>query len=179
MSQLCSSVFSPRFFSPGLLFHIQDGDLAIGQSMAIVRYCAQTAGLCGEGKDWITSEMMLEEHNDIFDCYVAAKYRHASPDSQAAWDHCVKEAVPKHLAVLEAKITASGFFGSKLCAGDLAICSNINFGLDNGLDLTPFPKLSALYAKVCSGDGVCAAYVASAPGPYFKRPAAPESTKSV
>jgi hypothetical protein len=68
--------------------------------MAIARYCAKIAGLEGEGNDWVTSEMMLEEHNDIFDLFVAAKYRHAKPDSDEAWDKCVKEDVPKHLAML-------------------------------------------------------------------------------
>jgi len=143
--------------------------VTIAQSGAITRYCAKLAKLDGEGSDWNTSEMMIEQHNDMFDCFVAAKYKHASPDSDAAWDHCVKVDLPKHLAVLEAKITASGFFGSKLCAGDIAICSTMNFGLDNGLDLTPFPKLASLYQGVCGPQGVCAAYMAGAPPPYFRR----------
>jgi glutathione S-transferase len=138
--------------------------------MAIARYCAKITGLDGEGNDWATSEMMLEEHNDIFDLFNAAKYRHAQPDSQEAWDKCVKVDVPKHLAMLETKITESGFFGSKMCAGDIAICSVINFGLDSGLDLAPFPKIGALYASVCLGSGPVAAYIAEATPPYFKRP---------
>ena len=75
--------------------------------------------------------------------------------------------------MLEGKITESGFFGSKMCAGDVAITSVINFGLDNDLDLAPFPKLQAMYAAICLGEGPCAAYIASAPGPYFKRPVPP------
>ena len=115
------------------------------------------------------SQMMLEEHNDIFDAFVAAKYRHVNPDSEEAWNKCIREDVPKHLAVLESKISASGFFGSKLCAGDIAICSNINFGLDNGLDMKPFPKLASLYKTVCGPQGACAEYMANAPPPYFRR----------
>jgi hypothetical protein len=138
--------------------------------MAVTRYAAKLAKLEGEGADWATSEMMLEEQNDIWDQFAAAKHRHASPDSQEAWDKCVKEDLPKHFAMLEGKVTASGFFGSKMCAGDIAICSMINFGLDNGLDLGPFPKLQGMYDALCKGQGPCAAYIAAAPPPYFKRP---------
>jgi glutathione S-transferase len=138
--------------------------------MAVVRYCAKLGGLEGEGADWVTSEMMLEESKDIFNHLVAAKYRHPKPDSEEAWDKCAKEDFPKHLAVLESKVTDSGFFGSKLCTGDVAICAAINMGMDVGLDLTPFPKLAAMYAGLCTGEGACASYIASAPAPYFKRP---------
>ena len=115
---------------------------------------------------------MLEEHNDIFDAFIAAKYRHANPDSDEAWNKCIQEDLPKHLAVLEGKITSSGFFGSKLCAGDIAICSNINFGLDNGLDMKPFPKLAGLYKAVCGPQGACDGYMKTPPLPHFKRPSA-------
>ena len=147
--------------------------MTVAQSMAVTRYAAKLAKLEGEDADWNASEMMLEEHNDIFEQFVAAKYRHAKPDSHEAWDKCVKEDVPKHLAMLEGKVTASGFFGSKMCAGDIAICSMINFGLDNGLDMGSFPKLQAMYDAVCKGEGPCAAYIAKAPPPHFKRPEAP------
>jgi len=161
-----------KAFAPfGQLPVLKHGDATLGQSMAITRYCARLAGLEGEGSDRAISEMMLEEHNDIFNCLISAKYKHAAPDSQEAWDKCVKEDMPKHLTMLEGKVTESGFFGSKMCAGDVAICSAINCGLDNGLDLAAFPKLSALYASVCAGEGPCAAYIATAPAPYFKRPA--------
>lgn len=113
--------------------------------------------------------MMLEEHNDLFDFFIAAKYRHEKPDSDEAWDKCVKEDLPKHFTLLESKIKESGFFGSKLCAGDIAICNVINFGFDNGLDLTPFPKLAQLYETVCGKQGICAAYMAGAQPPYFRR----------
>jgi len=144
--------------------------MMVGQSMAIVRYCAQAAGLSGEGKNWVISEMMLEEHNDVMDCFVQAKYKHAQPDSKEAWDTCLNEALPKHFAMLESKVSASGFFGSKLCAGDIAICSAVDFAADNDFDMKPYPKLKALYESVCRGEGVCAPYFASPPKVHFKRP---------
>jgi glutathione S-transferase len=139
--------------------------------MAIARYCAKLANLEGSGADWSTSEMMMEESCDLFDLFTAAKYRHASPDSEEAWDKCVKEDFPKHLIMLEPKVTATGFFGTRMCAGDIAICGAINLALDNGLDLTVFPKLAAMYSSICTGKGVLASYIANSPAPYFKRPA--------
>ena len=141
--------------------------------MAVARYCAKLAKLEGEGADWATSQMMIEEYNSIFEVFVGAKHGGEAPDTHANWEKAMKEELPKHLAMLESKITESGFFGSKMCAGDVAIASVINFGLDNDLDLAPFPKLQAMYAAICLGEGPCASYIASAPGPYFKRPAAP------
>ena len=141
--------------------------------MAIARYCAKLAKLEGEGADWATSQMMMEESNDISNLYVAAKYRGEAPDTHANWEKAIKEDVPKHLTALEGKITESGFFGSKMCAGDIAIASAINVGCDNGLDLAPFPKLQAMYAAICLGEGPCASYIANSPAPYFKRPVAP------
>mmetsp|Transcript_19030 Transcript_19030/g.32285 ORF Transcript_19030/g.32285 Transcript_19030/m.32285 type:complete len:219 (-) Transcript_19030:166-822(-) len=157
-----------KSFAPfGQLPVLKDGEVTIGQSMAVAHYCARLAKLEGEGADWATSEMMIEEHNDIFALFGKAK----GLNSAEGWDACVKEDIPKHLAMLEGKITASGFFGSTLCAGDVAICNVINFAMDiGGLDMAPFPKLSALYASLCAGEGACASYIAEAPPPYFKRP---------
>ena len=151
----------------------QDGEITLGQSMAIAHSCAKLAKLEGEGADWAISEMMMAESNDIYEVFMGAKHRGEAPDSEANWEKAMTEELPKHLAMLEGKITESGFFGSKMCAGDVAIASVINFGLDNDLDLAPFPKLQAMYAAICLGEGPCASYIASAPGPYFKRPTPP------
>ena len=59
--------------------------------MAIARYCAKLAKLEGEGADWATSQMMMEESNDISNLYVAAKYRGEAPDTHANWEKVMKE----------------------------------------------------------------------------------------
>ena len=156
----------------GQLPFLTHGETNVAQSMAITRYCSKLAGLEGTDKDWTTSEIMLEEQNDLFDLFVAAKYRHAEPDSIAAWVECMEVKLPAQFATLEGLVSESGFFGSKMCAGDIGIASMMNFALDHAFDFSPYPKLSALHGAVCALPGIAKHLKTDAPSVYFTPPPA-------
>jgi len=149
----------------GQLPVLKDGDLTIGQSMAIARYIAHKGGLQGEGKDFAVSEMMIEEQNDLYNALAKAMY--APSDKPAAWKNALEVEIPKHFALIE-KLLHGEHFGSKLTAGDVAIWSILNIILDlNAHALDAFPKLKAFYEKLSHHAGV-ASYLKNAPPTYFK-----------
>jgi len=149
----------------GQLPFLEDGDIKVGQSMAIARYISRKAGLEGEGADFAISEMLIEEHNDLFTSLSKAQY-HPS-DKPGTWKTVLNEDIPKQFALLE-KLLHGDHFGSKLTAGDVAIWSVINIILDlNPKALDNFHKLKAFYEHLSKNPGV-ANYLKNAPPAYFK-----------
>lgn len=134
----------------GQLPYLEDGDVKMGQSMAIARYLAKKAGLQGDNdKDFAMSEQLIEESNDIYTVLARAKY---SPDDKTeAWNNALQVTIPQHFAQLE-NLLHGDYFGSKLLVGDLAVYSIINIILDldsHVLDKTP--RLKAFYERM-NGD---------------------------
>ena len=67
----------------GQLPYLEDGDVKIAQSNAILRYLAKKGGLSGNTEAaFATSEMLIEEANDLFNMMVKAHY---AADKATAW----------------------------------------------------------------------------------------------
>jgi len=151
----------------GQLPFLVDGDLHIGQSLAIARYIARKGHLQGDNDaDFAISEMLIEESNDIFGALLKANS--AQADKEAAWTKVLGTEVQAHLTNLD-KLLKGDHFGSKLTAGDVAIFSIFNIILDLDPHLFDhFPRLKAFYDRVAAIPAVDRYLKLNIP-PYLKR----------
>eukprot|EP01101_Sappina_pedata_P007756 TRINITY_DN4157_c0_g1_i1.p2 TRINITY_DN4157_c0_g1~~TRINITY_DN4157_c0_g1_i1.p2 ORF type:complete len:217 (-),score=98.47 TRINITY_DN4157_c0_g1_i1:100-693(-) len=130
---------------------LEDGDIFVGQSMAIARYVSRKGGLEGEGKDFAISEMLIEEQTDITNLMVNV-FR--AEDKKEQWKKYLENDLPKHYGNLE-KLLSGDFFGSKLTAGDLAIWSVSHLIFEVNPELfDQFPKFKAHFDRIGQLPGV-------------------------
>jgi len=152
----------------GQLPFIVDGDLKIGQSMAISRYLARKGNLLGESDDeFAASEQFVEEQNDLYNILAGAQY--APGDKAAAWKKAEEVQLPAHLERLEKLLGDKDYFSGKVLLGDLAIFSVFNLIRDvfpNVLD--NYPKLKAFYDRLASQPNVVK-FLETSNQVYFKK----------
>ena len=161
--------FSPKSHV-GQLPVMQDGDVTIGQSGAILRYLVKKFGICADITlpDYAVSEQLIDQAADIHSLLTKAHY---SPDRTAAMDAVFADGSGLHkvLAAFEALATDAGFFGSKPTPGDLAFAASLDMIRRLEAEaLAKYAKLSALHKAATANEAV-AAVNASTPYPYFKR----------
>jgi len=149
----------------GQLPYLIDGNVKIGQSLAIARYVSRKGGLQGDtDADFAISEQLLEEHGDIYNVLAKAQYADNKPE---AWKNAWETSIPNHLGFLE-KILNGDHFGSKLTAGDVAVFSILNTIIDLKPEiLKNYPKLQAHYTRFATNP-LLAKYLGSGIGIYFK-----------
>eukprot|EP01123_Difflugia_compressa_P009440 TRINITY_DN313_c0_g1_i1.p1 TRINITY_DN313_c0_g1~~TRINITY_DN313_c0_g1_i1.p1 ORF type:complete len:213 (-),score=45.31 TRINITY_DN313_c0_g1_i1:153-752(-) len=149
----------------GQLPTLADGDILLGQSLAIARYLARKAHLLGEtDREFAVSEMMVQQYDDFYNQLAKAQY--TQPRSEAMKNALTN--VTKGLQVTEKHLTGATFTG-KILLGDLAIFTILDIIVK---DLKPdifdsLPKLKAFYDHVAADEGV-KGYLAVPLSPYFK-----------
>lgn len=133
----------------GQVPYLVDGDVKFAQSGAIMRYVARKAGLLGESDaDVAMSEMLIEEHQDVYMMLARALYAPEGKDEGFAKVFAEGGPIRTHLGYLE-KLIKGTTFCSKALAGDYAIAA----ALDMVVHLEPtilsgFPKLAAFLAMM-------------------------------
>jgi len=149
---------------------LEDGDIKIGQSTAMVNYLARKFGL-DDGlslSDYATSQEMIQQAADVHSMLAGAKY---SADVPAAMDALFAAGgkVDKLLAVFEQYVSASGFFGSVATPGDTVFAAALNLLTRLQADcLVKFPKIAAFNDTFQANEGVKAVNAAN-PNAYFTR----------
>jgi glutathione S-transferase len=157
----------------GQLPHLSDGDISIGQSIAILNYLSRKFGLYASATDadFAMSEQLIQETADLHSMLGKAHY---GADRTAAMDALLgpEGGIAKHLTALEGLVKEHGWFTpTGALPGDLALAASldmIDFLDTSVLDASKYPKLRALLEKVRANEGV-KAYYATVPYPYFKR----------
>ena len=147
----------------GQLPFMEDGDVKLAQSHAILRYCARKAGLSGDtDAEFALSEMLIEESADLFTMMGKANYAEDKP--KAYTDLFAPEGpMAKHMQCLEKLLPggASPFFkaGDKRLAGGVAIAATLDIAValePTLLDATPKLKafFDAMMASPAFGNGL-------------------------
>lgn len=147
----------------GQLPFMEDGEIKIAQSNAILRYCARKAGLAGDSdSEFALSEMLIEEHADIYTMIAKAQY--AEDKAKAYTELFAPEGgMAKHLRYLENLLPGgdSPFFkaGEKRLAGGIAIGAILDIVVTlepTMLDATPKVKafFEAMMATPAFGNGL-------------------------
>eukprot|EP01121_Diplochlamys_sp_Union-15-3_P003312 TRINITY_DN13166_c0_g1_i1.p1 TRINITY_DN13166_c0_g1~~TRINITY_DN13166_c0_g1_i1.p1 ORF type:complete len:206 (+),score=31.44 TRINITY_DN13166_c0_g1_i1:22-618(+) len=151
----------------GQLPLLVDGDLRLGQSLAIARYIGRKAHLLGDtDTEFGISEMLVQQYDDLYN--ILAKAQYSQPRSEAMKVAIVN--IQKSLELTQNLLKGDTFTG-KLLLGDLAIFGMLDlFVKDIKPDiLDSFPKLKAFYERVAADDAV-KGYLALPMGGYFKTP---------
>ena len=144
---------APKASAPfGQLPLLKDGDLTLGQSMAIVRYLARKGGVDSDNGDLRSagiSEMITEEAADLFSGLAKSKY---GADPLADYTKFFKETLPAQYQYLENLLHADFFSGAKALQGDAALYAALYLIRRCSAEhadaaLAGFPKLSAWIAR--------------------------------
>jgi glutathione S-transferase/ketosteroid isomerase-like protein len=159
----------------GQVPYFEDGDVHLGQSMAIYRYLARKLKLEGDSlADFGLSEMLIEESSDIYNLMAKAQYSEAKI---AAFEKFFSEQLPSHLSNLE-KLFKGPQFCPRVLSGDLAIFTILDIIVNlEPKALDTHGKLKAFYQKIAENPGV-KALLASNINNYFTPKVAPESSSS-
>eukprot|EP01004_Peranema_trichophorum_P008820 NODE_7570_length_763_cov_47.534375_g6958_i0.p1 GENE.NODE_7570_length_763_cov_47.534375_g6958_i0~~NODE_7570_length_763_cov_47.534375_g6958_i0.p1 ORF type:complete len:201 (-),score=42.14 NODE_7570_length_763_cov_47.534375_g6958_i0:96-698(-) len=131
----------------GQLPFLVDGDLRIGQSLAIARYLARKVGILGDSDaEYGQSEQITQEMEDI---YMGIAKAQNSPDKAAGYAEFFQK-LNVHLTNLQ-KLLKGDRFTSKLTLGELAIFSIFNIIADFKPDfLGGHPQLQSFYNSIGS-----------------------------
>jgi len=129
----------------GQLPYLEDGDVHIGQSLAIARYLARKGHLLGEtDAEFGHSEQLVQHFDDLF--ALISKAQSAKPRSEA--QHAALDGpVANGLHYVE-KLAHGQTITGKVLLGDLAIWSLLHIivtDLKGHAYLDKFPKLKAFY----------------------------------
>jgi glutathione S-transferase len=131
----------------GQLPYLEDGDVKIAQSNAILRYVARKGGLLGStDAEAAHSEMLIEEANDIFNICAKAN---GSGDKAVAYKEIFASSIPAQLAYVE-KFTLNS---ETPLAGDYTIACVLDMLniLEPGC-LDAFPNVSAFFNVMIAKD---------------------------
>jgi len=138
----------------GQLPLLEDGDIRVGQSLAIARYIGRKGGLLGldSDADYAASEQLVQQFEDILTDIGKA---HNSKPRAEAMKKALDESVAQKLAAVE-KICKGHTITGKILLGDLAIFSALYIIVH---DLRPnyleqFPKLKAAYEHILADPDV-------------------------
>jgi len=125
---------------------LQDGDVKLGQSLAITHYIAKKGNLLGDGADFGKSEMLLQEYDDIFNMLGKNQY---APDKAKSWGEFFGEEGPvaKQFVYIDKLLRADGkqfTNASKPLLGDLAMAVILDLLLNlEPSCLSKYPRLEA------------------------------------
>jgi glutathione S-transferase len=126
-----------------------DGNLMLGQSLAIANYLAKKAKLLGDSdEDFGLSQSLMQEAADIQSDARDGMSNFREPAKKPGYEAFVAEKLPLHLGNLE-KLVKGDKFTSSLTVGELALFLILNRLLDvlpGALD--KFPKVKAFYQRV-------------------------------
>jgi glutathione S-transferase len=147
------------------MFH--DGDFAVAQSNAILRYVARKHGLYGKNeKEQAQIDMLNDQQEDVRLTYLRLIYQQYDTEK----DNYIKT-IPEKLATIE-KFLASNNGGNGFFVGDKVnfVDYNVFDLLDNLVTLSPtcldtLPKLKAFHQRMAAREKI-AAYRAK---DYFKK----------
>lgn len=153
-----------------VLFH---NGLCIPQSGTMVRYCAALSSLLSEDiKEQVTSDMIHEHCNDIYNMFAKAKYSGDDFAQKISWQRVKEVQLPEKLNYLVKLLGDKQFFSGQLIqAGDISVFSILNLALNAGLTdcLNSFPTLQNHYNYI-SRIGNIPKYLEAGHGSYFKVP---------
>ena len=148
-----------RCFGSMPVLKMGDGTL-VAQSMATAQCAAQIALGQGTVQSTAIDAMYAGTHADLQSAMYACLF--GSDESKKAGKERLPDKAEKFLAAIERMLPATGFVngGTTPTLGDLAlfdVCTSPFPGLPAlGIDLAPYPKLTALLAKVKGGPRIAA-----------------------
>ena len=141
---------------------LQHGDLVLGQSGAITRYCARLAGLYpSDSQEIAKCDMYLDQIMDMFGAIFKGKNAPDKDSKIAAWKMLETEYLPKHFKMFEKNLVNSGkpfLGGDKPNAADVAFFAVYGIyewaGLDLSIAMEDCPTLEKAHAETCQFGGL-------------------------
>ena len=167
-----SETDSPKKNMPfGQLPVLMHNNMQIAQSGTMARYCAALSSLLSEEiKDQVTSDMVHEHCNDIYNLFAKAKYSGDDLAQKISWQRVKEVQLPEKLTHIVKLLGDKNFLcGDLVQAGDISLFSILNLAMNAGLTecLKNFPTLQNHYNQV-SRIGNIPKYLEAGHGAYFK-----------
>ena len=145
----------------GIVPFLVDGDLRLGESMAILKYLARKAGSdaypsdpraqakVDEALSWFSTQ--FHEYFCLFVCYPHMGVPHgAPPELMQAMTAFGAETAPRWLTVLDSHMLAGGPYvcGDQATIADLLGLAFVTLGDLPEYDLSPYPNIQAWVARL-------------------------------
>jgi maleylacetoacetate isomerase len=155
-----------RVNSQGMVPYLIDGDVAVSQSLAILEYLEERhpdAALLpndfgARAKIRAASAVIASDIHPINNLRVLSYLKRECGQDQAALDRWIAHWVAEGFAVLEANAGAPYLFGDSVTMADVCLVPQFYNARRFGVDLSAFPKLTAVEQRLLALRAFAAAH---------------------